>query len=754
MGIFEPLQELKSEVMPERKLPFWKMAGPGAVLVGLSIGAGEIIIWPRIAAEFGATMIWAAVMGVFLQFWINLEVGRWTIATGETVFTGYARVWRGFAPVFMLLTFVAWIAPGWARASGLALKALIFGPEGWGSDTFWTTVTFGIAALILFGPKIMYKSVEKSIEAMVIIVTVGLIAVVVAVGSADTWKQLGKGLVNIGHRETEGAYWLATDAGALRFHNGNTVVFDGTRDLKGGKVLSVFRPKGGPLYFGVEQGAHSFDGLDFSPVEGLESRKVTAMCETEKNLWFGTDQGLYRQSEGELTKLEAPFDEVVDLLPQAGKSGADGQTLWIASGDLYAWNGEQFRKVHTRTRNFKAICAAQDGSVWAATRSELYHLEGEKVTEYKGGLPEGILFQDIGASPDGTIWIAAHLKGIYQFTGGQFKQAFSKEGLSFQKVFIENDGTVWVAATASALYRKEGEQFVPHSFLSTKKQLVRSTFTNGIHRDPGISIKAFFIAIVFAGAGGTANLFYTFYLRDKNIGMGSLIPEMRNPLRDRDEAVPSTGYTWEATEENTKRFKSWWNYIIQDQTFFFFGLNTITILLFIFAALAVLYPNGIVPPQGKLIYGEAMVLGSVWGPIGRTIFLVVGVATLFGTQLALIDGVARSMADIIYTNFNGAKKRGVGWWYMVFAGGWMIAGCLITGVMEERNVSELSFLFNAAYMGGFAMALYVPLTLFINYRYLPKPARPGPVCTIMMLVASAVYVGFAIACLGWELGFL
>ena len=44
-------------------------------------------------------MIWAAALGVFLQLWINFEVGRWTIATGETVYTGYSRIWRGFCTV-------------------------------------------------------------------------------------------------------------------------------------------------------------------------------------------------------------------------------------------------------------------------------------------------------------------------------------------------------------------------------------------------------------------------------------------------------------------------------------------------------------------------------------------------------------------------------------------------------------------------------------------------------------------------------
>ena len=181
------LPELKKSDLPERSRSFWKIAGPGAVLVGLSIGAGEIVIWPRIVAQYGASMIWAAVLGVTLQLIINLEIGRWTIATGETIFTGYSRVWKGFGVTFILLTLVGWVAPGWARASGLALKGLIVGPAGYGSDTFWTIITFIMVAAILFGPKIVYQSVEKTIMMLVVLVTAGLVILAFAVGSAEIW---------------------------------------------------------------------------------------------------------------------------------------------------------------------------------------------------------------------------------------------------------------------------------------------------------------------------------------------------------------------------------------------------------------------------------------------------------------------------------------------------------------------------------------------------------------------------------------
>lgn len=479
--MLQPLDDFKPADLPERKLGFWKMAGPGAILVGLSIGAGEIIIWPGIVAKYGETMIWAAVVGVFLQLWINLEVGRWTIATGETVYTGYARVWRGFAFVFIGLTILGWLAPGWAMASGFALRDLLgeivpgaeetFATGLFTSATFWTGITFAGVAAFLFGPKVAYQSVEKTIEVLVLIITVGLIAVAIKVGTTETWERMGDGLANI-------------------------VTFE---------------------------------------------------------------------------------------------------------------------------------------------------------------------------------------------------------------------------------------------------------------ISPGMNTKKFFSALVFAGAGGTANLFYTFYLRDKQIGMGARVPAILNPLRGRQEAIPATGFRYEESEANASRFRAWWRYVKQDQALFFFGLNTLTILLFIFGALAVLYPSEMENTENALIKEQARILGSVWGRTGRVLFLLIGMATLYSTQLALVDGVARSLSDIVYTNFTFARKRALGWWYMVIAGTWMAVGTVLVWALEtyKDSMSNLDVLFNAAYMGGFAMALYVPLTLFLNLRYLPKSARPGPFNIGMMVLASLVYGGFAVACLYW-----
>jgi hypothetical protein len=129
----------------------------------------------------------------------------------------------------------------------------------------------------------------------------------------------------------------------------------------------------------------------------------------------------------------------------------------------------------------------------------------------------------------------------------------------------------------------------------------------------------------------------------------------------------------------------------------------------------------------------------------------VGFATLFGTQLVVLDGVSRTLADIIFMNVKKARSREVGWWYMIFCGGWMVLGCFLTFIMEKVGVTDLGFIFNAAYVGGFTMAIYVPLILYMNLKYLPKSVKPGVTAITMMCIASAVYIGFAISSIIWEI---
>ena len=46
--------------IPEKPHGFFRLVGPGAVLVGLAVGAGELIVWPIMTARYGAAIALAA----------------------------------------------------------------------------------------------------------------------------------------------------------------------------------------------------------------------------------------------------------------------------------------------------------------------------------------------------------------------------------------------------------------------------------------------------------------------------------------------------------------------------------------------------------------------------------------------------------------------------------------------------------------------------------------------------------------------
>jgi hypothetical protein len=74
--------------MPE-PLPLGKVLGPSVILAGIGVGSGEYIIWPFIAANVGVAMLWAALVGVTLQYFLNMEIERYTFVTGEIAVVGF-----------------------------------------------------------------------------------------------------------------------------------------------------------------------------------------------------------------------------------------------------------------------------------------------------------------------------------------------------------------------------------------------------------------------------------------------------------------------------------------------------------------------------------------------------------------------------------------------------------------------------------------------------------------------------------------
>ncbi len=150
-----PVEDLvPDDVIPHRNLPplryrdlpeapVWtKLVGPSVILAGLALGSGEFIFWPYITYRSGFVFFWACMLGVITQYFINLEIERWTLATGESAITGFCRLSKLWAPVMLCLNILPWIWPGWATGAGKLLSWLLFGAEA---------KALVVAAPLLFG---------------------------------------------------------------------------------------------------------------------------------------------------------------------------------------------------------------------------------------------------------------------------------------------------------------------------------------------------------------------------------------------------------------------------------------------------------------------------------------------------------------------------------------------------------------------------------------------------------------------------
>ncbi len=173
---------------------FRKLIGPSFIFLGLGLGSGEIILWPYLTANYGMGIIWAALLGVTFQFFMNMEIERYALVHGESVFVGLARKLRFISFWFLLSTFIPWIWPGI-----IASSAKLFGATLGITDT--TNLTIALLVLIgiilSFGP-VLYKTVESFQKILISIGVPTIFALSIILAKKTDFTALAKGSVGIG----------------------------------------------------------------------------------------------------------------------------------------------------------------------------------------------------------------------------------------------------------------------------------------------------------------------------------------------------------------------------------------------------------------------------------------------------------------------------------------------------------------------------------------------------------------------------
>lgn len=198
------------------------LIGPGLVLAGGSIGTGELIMGPQVAARYHGALMWIALLSVLAQVVLNTEVMRYTLCTGEPVMSGYFRSKPG--PRFWLFFYVLLDFAGWLPTlASLSAEVLVVAVRGLGPmdsvppDTVRMVSYFvflGCASLSLFGGKI-FNTLQVVIGGKVIFVLIYMLFTTIFFVSAKTWGDIWGGLFDFTRVPRDSAGNVSIDWGIV-----------------------------------------------------------------------------------------------------------------------------------------------------------------------------------------------------------------------------------------------------------------------------------------------------------------------------------------------------------------------------------------------------------------------------------------------------------------------------------------------------------------------------------------------------------
>ncbi|HLQ85929.1 MAG TPA: Nramp family divalent metal transporter [Salinisphaeraceae bacterium] len=173
--------------LPEPK-PLRKVLGPSVVLLAGSIGSGEFVLWPYISTQTGLALVWLATIGILTQYFLNMEIERYTLATGETAVTGFTRLWKHWSWLFIIMAIVPWMWPGWATGSATALT-YVFGLSN-GAVVPITIASLVAIGIVLTVSPVVYRTVEKIQIFLVALIVLFMLYILFGLLTGSSWSAL------------------------------------------------------------------------------------------------------------------------------------------------------------------------------------------------------------------------------------------------------------------------------------------------------------------------------------------------------------------------------------------------------------------------------------------------------------------------------------------------------------------------------------------------------------------------------------
>ena len=156
----------------------WKVVGPGLVVAATGVGAADMVATLVAGSRYGYGLLWAVILGVVLKIILVEGAGRYTLATGRTIFEGWRTLGRWttwyFGPYIMIWGFVY----GATAMSSAAMPLAALFP---GVDLKVWAIAMGLAgfAMVWFGRYAVFEKITAALVGLMFVTVVGLAVIAV-----------------------------------------------------------------------------------------------------------------------------------------------------------------------------------------------------------------------------------------------------------------------------------------------------------------------------------------------------------------------------------------------------------------------------------------------------------------------------------------------------------------------------------------------------------------------------------------------
>jgi hypothetical protein len=241
----------------------------------------------------------------------------------------------------------------------------------------------------------------------------------------------------------------------------------------------------------------------------------------------------------------------------------------------------------------------------------------------------------------------------------------------------------------------------------------------------------------YSGAGGASNIMVSNWTRDKGYGMGQVVGFIPSATGQKVKLAHS-GSVFQVTRESFRHWLEWWRIVRYDQWGVFFIGGIIGMAL-----PAILYTS--VVPAGKDIRNlgiAAELANSVSARSGRVMSLVLAtmsVWVLFKTQLDILEGMTRSMTDMLWSGSRRMRHWRGGDVRLIY---YSILGALVVwGLIALRLTQPIILLQLGANVAGLVMVISSIHILYVNTKLLPRELKP-PMWRRVSLVGMSLFYAF------------